>query len=217
MALLSSSSLREIANNSEEFGSCTVMNLDLFVSTFALIFVAEVPDKTAFAALFLATCHNPFAVFLGAAAAFVIQSLVAVAFGSLLSLLPHEFVQMAAGILFLVFAVMMWRRQEPVAEEVDCNPKGKALRFSKSMASAFMTIFVAEWGDLTQLATATLAAKYHDALLTIFTSATLALWAVTAIGVIVGCQAKKFIQPKLFQRVAATAFAVVGVMLLIKH
>jgi putative Ca2+/H+ antiporter (TMEM165/GDT1 family) len=79
-----------------------------------------------------------------------------------------------------------------------------------------MTIFIAEWGDLTQLATATLAAKYH-APLTIFVSSTLALWSVAAIGVVVGCHMKKSIQPKLLQRTAASAFAVVGMVLLLKH
>jgi putative Ca2+/H+ antiporter (TMEM165/GDT1 family) len=192
------------------------MELDLFISTFALIFVAELPDKTAFAALFLATCHHPFAVFLGAAGAFVIQSLVAVAFGSLLSLLPSTFVHLAAGILFLIFAVIMWRKEEPDADEVDCPEKGKANRFSKSIATAFMTIFIAEWGDLTQLATATLAAKYH-APVTIFSASTLALWMVAGIGVLVGCQVKNLINPKLLQRTAASAFAIVGIVLLVKH
>ncbi|MDF5725772.1 MAG: TMEM165/GDT1 family protein [Rhizonema sp. PD37] len=193
------------------------MESNLFLSTFALIFVAELPDKTAFAALFLATCHHPFAVFLGAAGAFMIQSFVAVAFGSLLSLLPPQIVHVAAGILFLVFAVMMWRKEEPsIAEEVECDPKDKASRFYKSVTSAFMTVFIAEWGDLTQLATATLQAKYHAPMI-IFTSSTLALWLVTAIGVIVGSQVKKFIQPKLLQRTAASAFAIVGIFLLLKH
>jgi len=188
----------------------------LFVSTFGLIFVAELPDKTAFAALFLATCHNPFAVFVGAAAAFVIQSLVAVAFGGVMSLLPPSLVHLAAGVLFLVFAVLMWRRQDPKGDIPQSQCAERSLRFSKSLVAAFLTIFIAEWGDLTQLATATLAAKYSSPI-TIFTAATLALWAVTAVGVIVGCQAKKVIQPKLFQRVAATAFAIVGIVLLIEH
>lgn len=189
---------------------------ELFVSTFGLIFVAELPDKTAFAALFLATCHNPLAVFVGAAAAFVIQSLVAVIFGSVLSILPPAFVHIGAGILFLVFAVLMWRRQSPKDDTPQSQCEKRSVRFSKSMVSSFLVIFAAEWGDLTQLATATLEAKYSSPV-TIFTASTLALWAVTAIGVIVGCQAKKVIQPKLFQRVAATAFAIVGLMLLIKH
>lgn len=78
-----------------------------------------------------------------------------------------------------------------------------------------MTIFIAEWGDLTQLATAALVAK-EQAPFTIFTAATLALWSVTAIGVIVGSQMKDRIQPQLLQRVAASAFAVVGIGILVK-
>jgi len=191
------------------------MELNLFISTFALIFVAELPDKTAFATLFLATCHNPFAVFLGAALAFVIQSFVAVAFGSLLSLLPPQMVHITAGILFLVFAVMMWRRKQDDPEDVVCDPQDKAAQFSKSLTTAFMTIFIAEWGDLTQLATATLAAKYNAPLI-IFTSATLALWAVTAIGVIIGSRAKNLINPLLLQKTAAIAFGVVGLGMLFK-
>lgn len=191
------------------------MELNLFFSTFTLIFIAELPDKTAFAALFLATCHNPFAVFVGAAAAFVIQSFVAVAFGSILSLFPPHIVHITAGLLFLVFAVMMWRRKQADGEEMDCGPQGKAEQFSKSVTTAFMTIFIAEWGDLTQLATATLAAKYN-APFTIFTSSTLALWAVTAIGVMIGSRIKNLINPQLLQRTAAGAFAVVGMGLLLK-
>lgn len=189
------------------------MELSLFVSTFALIFVAELPDKTAFAALFLATCHDPFAVFLGAAAAFVIQNVVAVACGSLFSLLPSQWVHLTAGILFLVFAVMMWRRQDSGTEKPDCAPK--TAWFSQSVGTAFMTIFIAEWGDLTQLATAALVAKEQSPF-TIFTAATLALWSVTAIGVIVGSQMKDRLQPQLLQRVAASAFAVVGIGMLVK-
>ncbi len=189
--------------------------MNLFISTFALIFVAELPDKTAFAALFLATCHNPFAVFIGASLAFVIQSFVAVAFGSMLSLLPPQLVHILSGILFLVFAVMMWQRQQPEESDVDSCLENKAAKFSKSLTTAFMTIFIAEWGDLTQLATATLAAKYHAPVI-IFTSATFALWTVAAIGVIIGSRAKNLINPILLQKTAASAFAVVGVGLLIK-
>ncbi len=190
------------------------MELSLFISTFALIFVAELPDKTAFAALFLATSHHPLAVFLGAAAAFVIQSVVAVAFGSLLTLLPPQLVHFAAGLLFCVFAVMMWRRKDPEAEN-GSGTEGEMMRFSQSVATAFMTIFIAEWGDLTQLATATLAAKSQSPL-TIFISATLSLWSVTAIGVIIGAQVKHRIRPQLLQQVAASAFAVVGIGMLVK-
>ncbi|HYR43425.1 MAG TPA: TMEM165/GDT1 family protein, partial [Terriglobia bacterium] len=82
-----------------------------------------------------------------------------------------------------------------------------------AMASAFTVIFIAEWGDLTQLATAALAAKYA-APVTIFISATLALWAVTGLGVVVGHTAKRALQPKLLQQIASVIFALVGIALL---
>src|SRR2546430_17186819 len=86
------------------------MDWKLFGSTFALIFVSELPDKTAFASLLLATRNRPLPVFCGAAGAFVIQSIVAVSFGSLFTFLPQKLVHIAAAVLFLVLAVGMWRR-----------------------------------------------------------------------------------------------------------
>ena len=78
-----------------------------------------------------------------------------------------------------------------------------------------MVIFIAEWGDLTQLATATLQAKHRDPL-TIFLSATLALWAVTVLAILAGHHAKKLVKPALLNRIAALAFAGVGIVLLVR-
>jgi putative Ca2+/H+ antiporter (TMEM165/GDT1 family) len=187
------------------------MDWKLFTSTFALIFISELPDKTAFASVLMATRNKPLPVFIGAAAAFVVQSAVAVTFGSILTLLPAKWVHIGAALMFFVLAFSMWRREEPNEQAGDSKPAGS--RFFATVSSAFVLIFIAEWGDLTQLATAALAAKYA-APFTIFISATLALWMVTAIGVIVGHGAKRTIQPKVLQRVAAVAFVVVGMVLL---
>jgi putative Ca2+/H+ antiporter (TMEM165/GDT1 family) len=184
----------------------------LFGTTFALIFISELPDKTAFATLLLAAQGNPLAVFLGAAGAFVVQSLVAVTFGRLFSALPERVVHIGAGVVFLVLAILMWRK-DTSAEEVQAGPKKG---FFQSAASAFVVIFIAEWGDLTQLATATLAAKYEAATLTIFVSATLALWVVTGIGVVAGHFAGRSIQPKHIQVLASITFAIAGIVLLIQ-
>ena len=191
----------------------TMIDWQLFLSTFLLIFVAELPDKTAFAALFLATSHNPYAVFLGAAGAFVIQSAVAVAFGSVLNKLPPGIVHYASAALFFFFAFQMWRRKQPDEDAGAAASSADRSVFLKSVGTAFLAIFVAEWGDLTQLATATLSAKY-GAPLTIFLASTLALWAVTALGVAVGHGAKHLLNPALIQRIAAVAMAGVGVYLL---
>ena len=84
--------------------------LGIGVTVFAVIFLLELPDKTALAALLLATRHRPLPVFFGTAAAFVIQSAVAVVAGSLLSLLPREPIRIGAGLLFLVMAAVLVRR-----------------------------------------------------------------------------------------------------------
>jgi len=188
------------------------LNWPLFVSTFAVTFVAELPDKTAFAALLLATRRSPWAVFIGGAAAFLVQTVIAIAFGSLLGLLPARIVHGLAGGLFLVLAVAMWLRPHEDAEPLGAS-KGSPRFFSDVWAS-FVVIFLAEWGDLTQFSTAALAAKFRDPV-TIFTSAVLALWAVTALAVLLGSRVKGWLKADRLQKLAAAAFAVVGVVLLV--
>ena len=179
----------------------------LFFSVFGVIFVAELPDKTALAALVLATRHRPTAVLLGAAGALTIQSAVAVAAGQLISLLPQRPVHVFAGGLFLVCAVLMWRRKEE--DEGAIEDKDGRAGFWRSTWLVFAVVFIAEWGDLTQLATAALAAHYH-APYVVFAGATAALWAVAAIAAFVGHRAGKLLDPHLTKRVAAVVFAGIG-------
>jgi putative Ca2+/H+ antiporter (TMEM165/GDT1 family) len=187
---------------------------------FGVIFVAELPDKTALAALVLATRHRPAPVFLGAALALAIQSLVAVAAGSLFALLPARAVHIGAGLLFIVSAAVMWLRppeEDPVPAEGEAPAGGGVTAepspFFRSFGTVFAVVFVAEWGDLTQIATAAFAAHERAPVL-VFFSSTAALWAVTAIAVSVGNRAATLIHPALMQRVAAILFLMVGVTLL---
>jgi putative Ca2+/H+ antiporter (TMEM165/GDT1 family) len=179
----------------------------IILSVFGVIFLAELPDKTALAALVLATRHRPLPVFLGAAAALTIQSVIAIAAGQLVSLLPPRPVHIGAGVLFLVTAVLMWRRQDE--DEGTTSGEAKPLGFWRASWLVFGVVFIAEWGDLTQLATAALAARYA-APVSVFVGATSALWAVVAIAVFVGSSARRFLSPHVMQRVAAAVFAVVG-------
>jgi putative Ca2+/H+ antiporter (TMEM165/GDT1 family) len=182
----------------------------LFFSVFGVVFVAELPDKTALAALVLATRHRPLPVLLGAASALTIQSVVAVAAGRLVSLLPARPVHVLAGLLFLVSAVIMWRRREDPDELEDDDAAGG---FWRSAWLVFGVVFLAEWGDLTQLATAALAARYGSAPV-VFAGATAALWAVASVAVFVGHRAGKLLDPNVTKRVAAALFAVIGAALI---
>ncbi|HEX4446651.1 MAG TPA: TMEM165/GDT1 family protein [Polyangiaceae bacterium] len=183
----------------------------LFFSVFGLIFVAELPDKTALAALVLATRQKPLPVFLGAAGALGVQSVVAVAAGQLISLLPARPVHIFAGILFVVSAVVMWvRHDEASAESEDGKP---AAGFFRATWSAFLVVFIAEWGDLTQLATGAMAARYKSPFI-VFSAATLALWAVAGLAVVIGHRAGKLLDPELTKKIAAVAFAGLGIALI---
>lgn len=179
----------------------------VLLSVFAVIFVAELPDKSALTAFVLATRHKPFAVFAGAAIALTLQSLVAVAAGHLLSRLPSRAVHIGAGVLFVGSAVVMWRQ----AEETEVREKdGPDAGFWKTAWVAFAVIFLVEWGDLTQLATAALAAHYA-APVTVFVGATAALWAVVGIAVFAGSHAGKLLPPRATKRVASAIFCAVGI------
>jgi Ca2+/H+ antiporter, TMEM165/GDT1 family len=183
----------------------------IFISVFGVIFFAELPDKTALATLVLATRHRALPVLLGTAAALAIQSMVAVAAGRVISLLPGRAVHLAAGALFVVSAAVMWFRKEESADEV--KDGGAARGFWSAAWMAFVVVFIAEWGDLTQLATAALAAHYRSPYV-VFAGATLALWAVAALAVFIGHRAGKLLNPHVTKRIAAGLFAAVGIALL---
>jgi putative Ca2+/H+ antiporter (TMEM165/GDT1 family) len=197
----------------------------LFLSTFVLIFIAELPDKTAFATLILATRGNPRAIFLGVGGAFLVQCAVAVLFGTFLGSFVStwmsddvkKWTHVGAGLLFIVFAILAWIRRDEEGEVEDANTTANAsTTFWKSVSHSFIVIFIAEWGDLTQLASASLAARYH-APWTIFSASVLSLWTVTGIAVLTGSRMSKLVNPKILNRVAAIAFATVGIFLVVKE
>ena len=188
--------------------------LEVGFTVFTVIFLLELPDKTAVAALLLATRHRPLPVFLGAAAAFVIQSAVAVLAGSLLSLLPREPIRIGAGLLFLLMAALLVRRNLR-KDEADGKQtvEQAAASHRRPFTTAFSVVFVAEWGDLTQLATAALQARYQQPVV-VFTAATVALWAVSLIAVVLGNRLGAWIPERPLQLTAAGVMVLVAIALI---
>ena len=179
----------------------------LVLSTFGVVFVAELPDKTALASLILATRYPARQVVVGAWLAFLVQTAVAVAAGSVLQLLPSQLVRVAAGLSFLAFAVLALRRKQ-----ADREPPRVRAR-TKPWIASFFVVFVAEWGDLTQLASAALVAMTGRPL-SVAIGAIAALWLVTVLAAVAGARLGRMLAPTLLNRASAALLAAVGVFVL---
>ena len=192
------------------------MSLSVIAAAFILVLPVELPDKTLFATLVLATRFRPLPVFVGVGAAFAVQSLIAVVAGSLLTLLPEAVVSSVVALLFLVGAVILWRSVRSGAEEeddlADAPPHPS---FLKTAAISFGVLFAAEWGDLSQLATAGLAARYNDPL-SVFIGAWAALLVVSALAVFLGRKLADKLPIRLIRIVAASLFTVFAVIAVIE-
>jgi putative Ca2+/H+ antiporter (TMEM165/GDT1 family) len=84
--------------------------LRVFLSTFALLFVAELGDKTQLAVVSMTAKHKmPISVFVGAALALVAVTLLGVIGGEALTrFIPEMVLRKAAAVLFVVMGVLMW-------------------------------------------------------------------------------------------------------------
>ncbi|MGW5341746.1 TMEM165/GDT1 family protein [Streptomyces sp. HUAS TT3] len=170
---------------------------------FGVVFLAELPDKTALAGLMLGTRYRASYVFAGVAAAFAVHVALAIAAGSVLTLLPHRLVQAVVGVLFLAGAAMLLLKKGDDDEEVKA-PADQS--FWKVSGAGFMLILVAEFGDLTQIMTANLAARYDNPV-SVGIGAVLALWAVAGIGILGGRTLMKYVPLSLITKVAAAVMA----------
>jgi len=161
------------------------MQLAIVVAVFPIIFLGELPDKTMFASLVMSTRGRPAIVWLGAAAAFTVHVVIATTIGvALFHLLPHRALEALVAVMFLAGAVLAL--QEAVKERREEELVDREVASHRRVAvTAFLVIFIAEWGDLTQILTANLAAHYHNAL-SVGVGALLALWTVAALAVVSG-------------------------------
>jgi len=178
------------------------MTLDVLtaLTTFALIFPAELPDKTFIATLVLATRFPRRAVWIGVAAAFAVQTAIAVLAGGLLSLAPERLVLGITFVLFAAGAVIMARgglasrakeREAEQAETEEVEGSGRIAeiparpRFWLVVTTSFGVLFAAEWGDLSQILTAGLAAR-TAAPVSVFLGSWVALITVGAVACLIG-------------------------------
>lgn len=174
---------------------------------FGVIFLGELPDKTALAGLVLGTRYRASYVFTGVAAAFLLHVVLAVAAGSVLTLLPQRIVHALTGVLFLGGAAMLLLKKDDDEEEIR-KPADQS--FWRVAGTGFMLILVAEFGDLTQIMTANLAARYDDPL-SVGLGAVLGLWAVAGLGIVGGKALMRRVPLRLITQIAAVLMLALGV------
>jgi putative Ca2+/H+ antiporter (TMEM165/GDT1 family) len=181
-------------------------------TAFVLTFLAELPDKSMFASLVLGTRYRPSWVWTGAAAAFAVHMALAVTAGQLLTLLPHRVVDAVVAGLFLAGSAYLWAASFRAGRREGADAArqgGRPASFLRVAAMSFGVVFLAEWGDITQLITANLAARYDP--LRVFAGATLGLWAVAAAAVGVGAKSLDLIPMAWVRRITATIMLGIGV------
>jgi putative Ca2+/H+ antiporter (TMEM165/GDT1 family) len=185
------------------------MNLAIVAAVFPVIFIGELPDKTMFASLVMASRGRPRAVWLGAAGAFVVHAVIATTIGAgLFAVLPREVVDVVVALMFFagaVYAYIEGQRDESrlIEKEVASH--------RRVVTTAFVVIFIAEWGDLTQILTANLAAHYHSPL-SVAVGAVAALWLVAALAVTSGQTLLRFFPLSTVRRVTALVLFALGVI-----
>ena len=182
------------------------MSLSVAAVCFGIIFVAELPDKTMIATIVLASRYPPLPVWIGAALAMVFNTTVAVVAGRLLELLPHRVVEGVVAGLFAAGAIYLLLTGE--AEEQDAGAREAARLQSdrRVVLGAFSVIVVAELGDLTQILTANLTARYHDPW-AVFAGSATALVAVVGVGVVGGRALLRVLPLTTIRRVAGLILA----------
>ena len=185
------------------------MDFAIAAAVFPVIFVGELPDKTMFASLVMSTRGKAGSVWLGAAAAFVVHVAIATTIGvALFELFPRRLVDGVVALMFLGGAGLA-AREAVKQREVGHLVEREASSGHRAVTVAFVVIFLAEWGDLTQVLTANLAAHYHSPL-SVGLAALLALWAVAALAVTGGQKLARFVDIKTVRLVTAVVLVVLA-------
>lgn len=181
------------------------MDLAVALTALLLIVPVELPDKTFVATLVLATRYRPLLVWIGVGLAFLVQTLVAVTAGGLIARLPHRPVVAVAALLFLIGGVVLLRGagKADAAEaeaESEFEEKVKPATGIHAVAASFGILFLAEWGDLSQLLTAGMVVRTKDPV-SVFVGAWVGLLLVSALGAVLGRALLKRMRLATIQRV----------------
>ena len=191
------------------------VDLAVVLTTFLVIFPAELPDKSLFASLVLGTRFRPLPVYCGVAAAFGVHVVIAVTIGGVFALLPERLVLFVVAALFAGGAALLLLGKE---DEEDAEGATRAVADRRPLhvaLASFGVVFLGEWGDITQITTANLTARYRDPL-SVGVGAALALWSVTGLALTVGRGLLQRVPTRLVRRLTGVVLAVLALVTLVE-
>ena len=183
------------------------MGLATLLTSFTLIFLAELGDKTQICTIILSSKASASSVFFGAMLAFLlVDGLSALLGGELLALLPRNILSLATGFIFIIFGLISLLRK---SEGATCE------KTEATLMQTFLLVSLMELGDKTQFSSILLAAKFENPLF-VLVGIMLAFTAVTAIGVFLGYKILRFIPEKYLRIGASTVFVTLGLIFLLE-
>lgn len=177
------------------------------ISSFLLIFIAELGDKTQLLTLVFCTKYPVVQVLTAISCATALLMGLAVLFGDAISLfIPQIYIQTAAALLFIGFGLwtLFYKESGKNKEEA---PKAKGIPFF----TVFASFFIAELGDKTQLSAFALSAQYKSAL-GVWFGATLGMVLANVIAAFIGIKFKKHISEEIVEKVGGIVFLIFGLL-----
>ncbi|HID90447.1 TPA: TMEM165/GDT1 family protein [Candidatus Bathyarchaeota archaeon] len=182
------------------------MDLTPLISSFGLVILSELGDKTNIATITLSARHKPLPVFLGAILAFSLVDGISVLMGrALAAMIPSSWVGVGSGVAFVLFGALTLFTKAT---------EGGVKSRRSSFATSFLLIASMELGDKTQLAAIVLAARY-DAPVPIFLGVMSAFLVVTVISVSLGTGLRRLVPYRYVRILASVVFILFGVLLLL--
>jgi putative Ca2+/H+ antiporter (TMEM165/GDT1 family) len=177
------------------------VNAATVLTVFAVIAVAELPDKTMIATLVMGSRGDPLFVWLGSAVAFCVHVAIAVLAGQLLVRLPHTPLEIVVTALFAIgagYLLFVPERVEAARGEREARRGRLNPRWAVAF-SAFGVILLGEFGDLTQLLTVNFVARTHSPW-SVAVGAGAALLTVSAVGAFSGRALLRVLPTSLIRR-----------------
>ena len=180
----------------------------LLLGTYGTILLYElIGDKSIYTISSLSMRFRPLYVFFGFTAAFMIKMLIAVLLGQVIAELPRWIVAIISAATFFLTAAVIWFKRGD-EESVQRQYEGY---FSRAALITFAAILFSEWGDVGQIMTATLTARYHLPLV-VWLGATLALITKGLLALALGRGLRRRVPLQVLRPVSASLCLILGVI-----